>query len=192
MTRTRGGLLSMRSPRSCSRSRSPGMRPPPGSSATPSAACSRTRDAGRPCAERPELIPPRWRRPCSYDPSVPVWRRVTTRPAKLGWCHGSPRAPSCSVAGRRGRRRPPCSSGRTFDLYRPNADQHLAFGKGLHYCLGANLGKLEAQIAIAHLARRYPISAARARPAARLPPQHLLPRTAGNEGAYRPGLTSVT
>jgi hypothetical protein len=43
-----------------------------------------------------------------------------------------------------------------FDLLRRGADQHLAFGKGLHYCLGANLGKLEAQIAIAHLTRRYP------------------------------------
>jgi len=43
-----------------------------------------------------------------------------------------------------------------FDLHRPDADRHLAFGQGLHYCLGANLGKLEAQIAIAELARRYP------------------------------------
>jgi cytochrome P450 len=43
-----------------------------------------------------------------------------------------------------------------FDLRRPDADRHLAFGQGLHFCLGANLGKLEAQIAIAELARRYP------------------------------------
>jgi cytochrome P450 len=43
-----------------------------------------------------------------------------------------------------------------FDLRRPDADRHLAFGKGLHFCLGANLGRLEAQIAIAELARRYP------------------------------------
>jgi cytochrome P450 len=35
-------------------------------------------------------------------------------------------------------------------------DQHLAFGKGLHYCLGANLGRLEAQMAITQLAGRYP------------------------------------
>jgi cytochrome P450 len=43
-----------------------------------------------------------------------------------------------------------------FDLHRADAGRHLAFGQGLHFCLGANLGKLEAQIAVAELARRYP------------------------------------
>ena len=41
-------------------------------------------------------------------------------------------------------------------MSRTDAAHHLAFGKGLHYCLGANLGKLEAQIAVTELARRYP------------------------------------
>ena len=43
-----------------------------------------------------------------------------------------------------------------FDVHRTDAERHLAFGKGLHYCLGANLGKLETQIAVAALAGRYP------------------------------------
>jgi cytochrome P450 len=42
------------------------------------------------------------------------------------------------------------------DLHRPDAGRRLAFGQGLHFCLGANLGQLEAQIAMAELARRYP------------------------------------
>ena len=42
------------------------------------------------------------------------------------------------------------------DLHRPNADQHLAFGKGLHYCLGAHLGKLEAGLVLEELVRRFP------------------------------------
>jgi len=37
-----------------------------------------------------------------------------------------------------------------------NADQHLAFGQGLRYCLGANLGKLEARLAFGELAHRFP------------------------------------
>jgi cytochrome P450 len=44
----------------------------------------------------------------------------------------------------------------SFDLFRADAGQHLAFGKGLHYCLGANLDRLEARIAVTELARRYP------------------------------------
>src|ERR1017187_5082042 len=43
-----------------------------------------------------------------------------------------------------------------FDMHRADAGRHLAFGQGLHFCLGANLGKLEAQIAVPQLARRYP------------------------------------
>jgi cytochrome P450 len=43
-----------------------------------------------------------------------------------------------------------------FDPGRPNAAQHLAFGLGLHYCLGANLGRLETRLALEELARRYP------------------------------------
>ena len=31
----------------------------------------------------------------------------------------------------------------TFDVARPNADHHVAFGFGRHYCLGAHLARLE-------------------------------------------------
>jgi cytochrome P450 len=34
-----------------------------------------------------------------------------------------------------------------FDLYRENASDHLAFGLGIHYCLGAPLARTEARIA---------------------------------------------
>jgi cytochrome P450 len=43
-----------------------------------------------------------------------------------------------------------------IDLHRANSDEHLAFGKGLHYCLGAHLGKLETGIAVEELAARFP------------------------------------
>jgi cytochrome P450 len=43
-----------------------------------------------------------------------------------------------------------------FDLDRPNAGKHLAFGRGIHYCLGAALGKLEARLALEELTRRFP------------------------------------
>jgi cytochrome P450 len=44
----------------------------------------------------------------------------------------------------------------TLRLDRPNASRHLAFAAGVHYCLGASLAKLEAQVAIGTLIRRFP------------------------------------
>jgi cytochrome P450 len=42
-----------------------------------------------------------------------------------------------------------------LDLDRPDA-RPLSFGHGLHYCLGAQLARLEAQVALTHLFDRYP------------------------------------
>ncbi|MFE7116777.1 cytochrome P450 [Streptomyces sp. NPDC057654] len=42
-----------------------------------------------------------------------------------------------------------------FDLTRPDKE-HLAFGHGVHYCLGAPLARLEAEIALPALFERFP------------------------------------
>ncbi|WP_331447217.1 cytochrome P450 [Streptomyces xanthochromogenes] len=43
----------------------------------------------------------------------------------------------------------------TFDITRGDAG-HLVFGHGMHYCLGAPLARMEGQIAVGSLVRRFP------------------------------------
>ena len=43
-----------------------------------------------------------------------------------------------------------------LDLRRADANQHMAFGGGVHSCLGAHLARLEARVAIGSLVRRFP------------------------------------
>jgi cytochrome P450 len=104
----------------------------------------------------PALIPAAVDETLRHDPSVPAWRRVTTRPVTLGgvdlpagarlflWLAASGRDPSVF--------RDPDA----FDLHRADASRTLAFGKGIHYCIGAALGKLEARLALEALTRRFP------------------------------------
>ena len=106
--------------------------------------------------QHPDLIPAAVEESLRYDPSVAVWRRVTTRPVTLAGVDLPAGARLFLWLAAAGRDEAAFDRPGQFDLHRPDAERHLAFGKGLHYCLGANLGKLEAQIAIAHLTRRYP------------------------------------
>lgn len=43
-----------------------------------------------------------------------------------------------------------------FDIARPNASQHVAFASGPHYCLGAPLARLEAQVFLERMALNFP------------------------------------
>jgi len=44
----------------------------------------------------------------------------------------------------------------SFDIHRKNANQHMSFGHGIHYCLGAPLARLELKIMLEELSQRIP------------------------------------
>lgn len=43
-----------------------------------------------------------------------------------------------------------------FDITRKNSKNHLSFGQGIHYCLGAPLARAEAEIAFSEMIERFP------------------------------------
>ncbi|HEY3952780.1 MAG TPA: cytochrome P450 [Streptosporangiaceae bacterium] len=107
-------------------------------------------------AADPGLIPAAVDETLRYDPSVPVWRRVSTRRVRLGGIDLPAGARLFLWLAAAGRDASVFPDADRFDPRRSGAAEHLAFGKGLHYCLGASLGKLETRVAVTHLARRYP------------------------------------
>jgi cytochrome P450 len=104
----------------------------------------------------PALIPGAVEETLRYDTSVPAWRRIAKRTVTLGGVEipeGSKLFLWLAASGRDASVFPEPD---VFDLRRANARRHLAFGKGIHFCIGSALGKLEAQLALAELARRFP------------------------------------
>ncbi|NUS72728.1 MAG: cytochrome P450 [Corynebacteriales bacterium] len=76
------------------------------------------------------------------------WRRLTTRPVELGGVSvpsGASLVLNLFEAGRDGMTS-------QFRPGQPGSRQHLAFGAGVHRCLGASLSRMEAQVMVAELA----------------------------------------
>ncbi|WP_207934595.1 cytochrome P450 [Actinomadura sp. KC06] len=120
--------------------------------------------------ERPELAAATVEEVLRYDGPMELaaWR-FTTEPVEIGGTRIPPGEPvliALAAAHHDPARFPEPDR---FDLSRSD-NPHLGFGYGLHHCLGAPLGRLEGEVALATLFSRLP-DLALAMPAERLPRQ---------------------
>ncbi|HEX9684059.1 MAG TPA: cytochrome P450 [Acidimicrobiales bacterium] len=92
-----------------------------------------------------------------YDPPVQFSRRITVSEMDVSGTTIEEGATVMLALGSAHRDRdfwgPDADS---LDLRRPNANEHVAFGGGRHYCIGAHLARTEAEIGLGTMARRFP------------------------------------
>jgi len=91
-----------------------------------------------------------------YSPSIVAWRRKALSDAVVGGVAIPAGAELLLVMGSANRDEEKFTDPGVFDITRPNAREHLAFGFGIHYCLGNLLAKLQARIAVEEVARLAP------------------------------------
>jgi cytochrome P450 len=92
-----------------------------------------------------------------YDSPVQMSRRITLAPLQIDGKtieQGSLVMTCLGSANRDAAKWGPGAD--RLDLRRPNAREHMAFGGGVHSCLGAHLARLEGRVAIGTLVRRFP------------------------------------
>jgi cytochrome P450 len=100
------------------------------------------------------LIPLAVEESLRFDSPVQILNRWTTEETTLGG-HTLPAGANVAVAYAAGNRDPASfANPETFVANRPE-NRHIAFGFGIHFCLGAPLARLEAAIVVEELLDRY-------------------------------------
>jgi cytochrome P450 len=92
-----------------------------------------------------------------YDSPVQMSRRITLAPYEIGGVAVEAGTTLMTCLG--SANRDPAKWGPdadALDLRRADAREHVSFGGGFHSCLGAHLARLEGQVALTSLVRRFP------------------------------------
>jgi len=104
----------------------------------------------------PGLVPAAVEESLRLEPAAAVVDRYATAGTRLG--EAAIRAGDQVTVSIAGANRDPAVFGApdAFDLRRPDAGRQLAFAHGPHFCLGAHLARLEAQVAVETVLARLP------------------------------------
>jgi cytochrome P450 len=107
------------------------------------------------CADR-SLIPNAVEEVLRLDSSVIAWRRRTTQATTIADIPIPPNSKILLLLGSANRDPDVFPDPDRFDIRRPNAKEHLAFGHGAHLCLGRPLAQLQARVVLEEVSARFP------------------------------------
>ncbi len=91
-----------------------------------------------------------------YDSPVTFTQRITLADYEVGDVTIPPRQQVIAILAAANRDPAVFPEPERLDLGRAEANRHLAFGGGHHFCLGAALARLEGEVAVPTLVRRFP------------------------------------
>ncbi len=91
-----------------------------------------------------------------FSPSIVAWRRRALKDAEIGGVAIPRGADILLLLGSANRDEAAFSEPSRFDITRTDSRGHLAFGYGIHFCVGQQLAKMELAIALEELTRRIP------------------------------------
>jgi cytochrome P450 len=106
-------------------------------------------------AARPELLPEAIEEVLRFRSPVQSMFRVVARPTVLDGQSMQPGQSVIAWIGSANRDEDAFPGADRFDIHR-SPNKHIAFGHGIHFCLGAPLARLESRIALEALLRRLP------------------------------------
>ena len=104
----------------------------------------------------PALIPGAIEEILRFNPSVITWRRRAVVETTVDGFTFPQGANILLLMGSGNRDEEVFPDGETLHIDRANAKEHLSFGSGIHYCLGAPLAKLEFKVVLEELTQRIP------------------------------------
>ena len=104
----------------------------------------------------PALIPGAVEEILRFNPSVITWRRKAVVETTVDGYTFPKGANILLLMGSGNRDEAVFENGEVLDIERKNAKEHLSFGSGIHYCLGAPLAKLEFKVVLEELTQRIP------------------------------------
>ncbi|MEU4779769.1 cytochrome P450 [Micromonospora sp. NPDC023633] len=110
----------------------------------------------RELGEDPRRIPAFLTETLRFAPAIDGWLRVTRRAVTLDGVTIPAGARCLLLIGAANRDPAVFARPEQFDPHRTDADGHLSFGHGPHFCIGAALARLEARMALTRLCQAVP------------------------------------